>query len=300
MTAPNESAAAPRGSVGTPTDVEVEALAGRLPDREAAEALGVAVSRVRSVRRRLGVASFRERAREARAREVRAALGTAPDSVVAERFGTSKSDVGRLRTEAGVASWKAREGAVANATIAAVAAELDRALGRAPDAEVGERFDLSKGQVKRRRKALGVPPYRPLSAKDVVPVERLGQVSDASLAAEHGLSKGQVARLRRRLGIDSAKSRRARTAPVPDGTPLVVALAAGAGATFAEIRTGLKASGLRIDAPRLSALLNGDVAELGDGLAGLLRRSPPSVGAPPPTPPAAPTAAPRPHLRDET
>ncbi len=81
-------------------------------------------------------------------------------------------------------------------------AEIERFLGRLPDASVASRLGISAVRVGQLRRARGIPSYREQRSPDWSSVQHLLGVSpDSAIAAHLGVTNGAVAHVRRAAAI---------------------------------------------------------------------------------------------------
>lgn len=255
------------------------ALLGKMPDRRLAAQLGISESTVHFKRQRLGIPAFRPHRRIRWSEEMLELLGRVRDSDVAEQYGIPKKSVYLKRTKLGIPAAFAsglmvvrtpeiadllrlptlevqRRSGLSVETIKRLRAELDISaptlvrwrwdleilarLGKEPDATLARDFGVPLSSVENKRRALGIPPFRPrrgsrpkrqpvgVSPEDErTPSEvertsarprcvlteelaaRLGQIPDAKLAELAGVSAVTIVAERQRRGIEAFRLRRA-------------------------------------------------------------------------------------------
>jgi hypothetical protein len=170
-----------------------------MPDRQAAEELGVALATVSMRRRALGIAPFRPpRVIEWPAERIEV-LGRVSDAELARQWGFSVATVRRKRWELGRASLH-QGSRPTNLRGARVQYLLDR-LGKATDLELAEELGLQHAAVAALRSRLGIAALHPVKHWSESEIELLGTLPDREVADRLERSRGAVAEKRRSLGI---------------------------------------------------------------------------------------------------
>ena len=132
-------------------------ILGTMPDREAAEALGLTVPEVYRMRQAAGIPSHRQAVREAAAPH----LGKLPDAELADRIGVSVTSVAKWRKAAGIASTtRRRERRPYRDRLEDRHPGILALLGKVPDPEVATRYGITRQRVHMLRKRLGIDAAR--------------------------------------------------------------------------------------------------------------------------------------------
>jgi len=182
-----------------PWTAQQVAVLGKMPDKQAADVIGVTNNAVFSKRVSLAIPPF-GRSREAAQYHWKAAdikqLGKVTDAVLARKLGVSESVVTAKRHSKGITSstgtgrprrpWTKSELAM---------------LGKKADTVVAAKTGRGRRHVRSKREELGIPAsqqHKSIRWTKAL-IKRLGKVTDNELAIELGVSEGTVALHRRRL-----------------------------------------------------------------------------------------------------
>ncbi len=176
-----------------------EALLGKMPDRAAAEHLGLSLTTVWVRRRALGIAPFKPSHDVEWSPEKIELLGRVADAELARRWGTVEATVQRKREELGRAPLRFRSGPTE--IRGARAQELLDRLGKVPDVEIAEDLGLTRGAVGKLRRRLGISAYHPVEHWSASEIELLGTLPDLKVADRIGRSRKAVTQKRRKLRI---------------------------------------------------------------------------------------------------
>ena len=180
------------------------AVLGTMPDKKAAELVGVTNSAAFTKRVSLGIPAFGKSLRESQFHWTASGLrrlGVVSDGVLARELGVSENTVTAKRHSLGIGAsrgdsvkrrpWTKKELAM---------------LGKKPDTVVSRETKRGRRHVRAKRESLGIPAFQQQKTitwtKAII--KRFSQVTNKELAEELGVSEGTVALHRRRL---SAKQR---------------------------------------------------------------------------------------------
>jgi hypothetical protein len=93
------------------TSKQLLGVAGTMPDRAAAEAIGCDQDQVRRYRKARGIPAYGMRDHLAEWwEEAKTVAGTMPDRIVAEQYGVDRSRIAMLRTKHGIPAYRGPRG----------------------------------------------------------------------------------------------------------------------------------------------------------------------------------------------
>ncbi|HDS1721700.1 hypothetical protein NPS53_09320 [Pseudomonas putida] len=171
---------------------------GKFEDERIAERYEISVKWVRKLRKKRGVAAYRDQNPTIIPQEALDMLGKVSDRALAKQFGLHAANYVQARKDRGIAPYQPKDRSLYEAELGTGLKDL---LTWASDAEVERQTGISVFKIKKYREAHDIPllGLRRCPPPGLIEAVRLGDHSDAALAVEFESSVATVTAIRAKL-----------------------------------------------------------------------------------------------------